>query len=348
MHLCLVPYIPSAGELKTKPTQHSVKELLAVGIQPDILLCRSDRPIPEGARKKIALFCNVRERARDPGARRRYDLRRAERLSRRRLRPRGVRAISASRPRRSPTSTRWRDIVQRIRKPEGEVTIAVVGKYTHLLDSYKSLPRRLAHGGIANNVHVKLDWLDCEIFEQPDAVQQLEGVRRHPRAGRLRRARRRGQDRGGALRARAQRAVFRHLLRHADGGDRGGAASRRPEGRGLDRVRPVRRSGGRADDGMDARQRARAAQSRRRSRRHDAARRLRGGAGEGSRVAEIYGGDAGSASATATATRSTSTTRSGSSARACAFPACRPTASCPRSSRFPTIPGSSACSSIPS
>ncbi len=174
VHLCLVPFIPSAHELKTKPTQHSVKELLSVGIQPDILLCRCDRPIPEGARKKIALFCNLREsrviQALDVDTI--YDVPNAyhaEGFDREVCRHFGLEAEE-------PDLSRWRDIVTRIRKPEGTVSIAIVGKYTHLLDSYKSLAEALAHGGIANNVHVALDWLDSEIFEQKDAVQRLEGV----------------------------------------------------------------------------------------------------------------------------------------------------------------------------
>ena len=163
VHLTLVPYIASAGELKTKPTQHSVKELLGLGIQPDILLCRCDRPIPPGARKKIALFCNLRESrvipALDvdtiyevPGA---YH---AEGFDHEVCRHFGLDAPD-------PDLDRWNDIVNRIHRPEGEVTIAIVGKYTHLPDSYKSLAEALTHGGIANNVGVKLDWLDCEIFE---------------------------------------------------------------------------------------------------------------------------------------------------------------------------------------
>ncbi len=174
-HLCLVPYIPSAHELKTKPTQHSVKELQSVGIQPDILLCRSDREIPEGARKKIALFCNLREsrviQALDVETI--YDVPNAyhaEGFDREVCRHFGLEAEA------EPDLARWRDIVTRIKKPEGEVSIAIVGKYTHLLDSYKSLAEALAHGGIANNVHVSLDWLDSEIFEDKDAVQRLEGV----------------------------------------------------------------------------------------------------------------------------------------------------------------------------
>ena len=226
VHLTLVPYIPSAGELKTKPTQHSVKELLGLGIQPDILLCRCDRPIPDGARKKIALFCNLRERARDPGARRRHDLRRADRLSRRGLRPRGVRAF---RPRRraSPISRAGTTSSRASASPRARSSIAVVGKYTHLLDSYKSLAEALTHGGIANNVRVKLDWLDSEIFEQPDAVQQLEGVHGILVPGGFGERGAEGKIEAARFARERARALFRHLLRHADGGDRGGAPSRR-------------------------------------------------------------------------------------------------------------------------
>jgi CTP synthase len=174
VHLTLVPYIPSAGELKSKPTQHSVKELLGLGIQPDILLCRCDREIPESARKKIALFCNLREERVIPAldVDTIYDVPmayHAQGLDREVCRHFGLNA-------REPDLGRWQEIVSRIRKPEGAVTIAVVGKYTHLPDSYKSLAEALAHGGIANNVGVKLNWLDSEIFETDDAVSYLEGV----------------------------------------------------------------------------------------------------------------------------------------------------------------------------
>jgi CTP synthase len=174
IHLCLVPYIPSAHELKTKPTQHSVKELLGVGIQPDILLCRCDRPIPDSARKKIALFCNLRENRVIPAldVDTIYEVPaayHAEGFDREVCAHFGIEG-------KQPDLTRWHDIVARIRRPEGEVSIAIVGKYTHLLDSYKSLSEALTHGGIANNIRVNLDWLDSEIFEQPDAVQRLEGV----------------------------------------------------------------------------------------------------------------------------------------------------------------------------
>jgi CTP synthase len=173
-HLTLVPYIPSAGELKTKPTQHSVKELLGLGIQPDILLCRCDRSIPIGARKKIALFCNLQEArvilAQDVDTI--YEVPSAyhgEGFDQQVCEHFGI-ATAA------PNLSRWEEIVSRIRRPEGEVNIAVVGKYTHLPDAYKSLAEALTHGGIANNVGVKFDWIDSEIFEQPDAVQQLETV----------------------------------------------------------------------------------------------------------------------------------------------------------------------------
>jgi CTP synthase len=175
VHLTLVPWIASAGELKTKPTQHSAKELLGLGIQPDILLCRCERPIPEGARKKIALFCNLREArvipALDvdtiyavPGA---YH---AEGFDREVCAHFGIDA-------RAPDLSRWETIVNHIRRPEGEVRIAIVGKYTHLPDSYKSLGEAMTHGGIANNVRVRLDWIEAEVFEaEAEAVRQLEGV----------------------------------------------------------------------------------------------------------------------------------------------------------------------------
>ncbi len=175
VHLTLVPYIPSAGELKTKPTQHSVKELLNVGIQPQMLLCRCDRPIPTGERRKIALFCNVRPEAVIPAldvetiyaVPLRYH---EEGMDREVLRHFELPAAGM------PDLNRWQHIVEAIRSPEGEVRIAIVGKYTNLLDSYKSLGEALVHGGIANRVRVKVDWLDSEVFEQLDTVQRLEGV----------------------------------------------------------------------------------------------------------------------------------------------------------------------------
>ncbi len=173
VHLTLVPYIPSAGELKTKPTQHSVKELLNVGIQPQMLLCRCDRPIPENERRKIALFCNVRPQAVVAA----LDVDtiyavpmsyHAEGMDREVLRHFRLPADDRL------DLSRWQDIVDAVRAPEGEVRIAIVGKYTNLLDSYKSLAEALAHGGIANRVKVHLDWVDSQVFEQDGAVHRLE------------------------------------------------------------------------------------------------------------------------------------------------------------------------------
>jgi CTP synthase len=175
IHLTLLPFIPSAGELKTKPTQHSVKELRSIGIQPDILLCRTDRPIPHGERRKLALFCNVREsaviEARDvdniyavPEAYHEAGL------------DREVLEAFGLDPMTAPDLARWHLINERIRNPEGDVTIAIVGKYTGMKDAYKSLIEALSHGGIANKVKVNLDWIESEVFENEDPAPFLEHV----------------------------------------------------------------------------------------------------------------------------------------------------------------------------
>jgi CTP synthase len=175
VHLTLLPYIPSAGELKTKPTQHSVKELRSIGIQPDILLCRTDRPVPRDERRKLGLFCNVREsaviEARDVGLI--YDVPQAYHeagLDREVLSAFGIE------PAPKPDMARWNAVSERIHNPEGEVTIAVVGKYTGLKDAYKSLIEALAHGGIANRVKVNLEWIESEVFEAEDPAPYLENV----------------------------------------------------------------------------------------------------------------------------------------------------------------------------
>src|SRR5579864_7132596 len=173
VHLTLVPYITSAGELKTKPTQHSVKELRSIGIQPDVLLCRSDKEISHDDRRKIALFCNVRSERVIPAANLEtiYDAPiryHAEGLDTQVL---NVFGITDAPP---PDLSRWRVVVERVRKPEGEVKIAVVGKYTQIKDSYKSLIEALTHGGLANNVRVEVDWIEEEVFEKSDAAAHLE------------------------------------------------------------------------------------------------------------------------------------------------------------------------------
>ena len=175
IHLTLLPFIPSAGELKTKPTQHSVKELRSIGIQPDILLCRCDRPIPPEERRKLGLFCNVREtaviEARDVDTI--YEV--PEAYHREGLDTEVLRAFGIE-PTNAPDLSRWREVTRRVRHPEGEVTIAIVGKYTGLKDAYKSLYEALVHGGVANTVKVNVDWNESEIFENEDPAPFLEHV----------------------------------------------------------------------------------------------------------------------------------------------------------------------------
>ncbi len=175
VHLTLMPYIPAAGELKTKPTQHSVKELRSIGIAPDILLVRADRPIPKEERRKLSLFCNVRESAviQALDVAHIYDVPMAyhtEGLDSEVLAAFGID------PAPKPRMERWQEVSSRIHNPEGEVTIAVVGKYTGLKDAYKSLIEALSHGGMANKVRVKLDWIESEIFEKEDPAPFLEKV----------------------------------------------------------------------------------------------------------------------------------------------------------------------------
>ncbi len=177
VHLTLLPFIKTAGEMKTKPTQHSVRELRAIGIQPDILLCRCEQPIPPEEKRKIGLFCNVREsaviQAMDSASIYNVPLDyHQEGLDREVLAAFGIETAP------EPDLTRWISIADRLARPDGEVTIAVVGKYTVLKDAYKSLIEALVHGGVANNVKVNLDWVESETFEgEPGAAAaRLEGV----------------------------------------------------------------------------------------------------------------------------------------------------------------------------
>ena len=174
LHLTLLPYIAAAGELKTKPTQHSVKELQSVGIHPDILLCRADREIPENERAKIALFCNLDQsaviQALDVDSIYRVPLSYHEEGLDREV----LRHFNLTSP--TPDLSRWQEIVKRVTEPEGKVTIGVVGKYVNLLDAYKSLAEALTHGGIANNAKVEMRWIDSEIFEEEDPELHLSGV----------------------------------------------------------------------------------------------------------------------------------------------------------------------------
>ena len=179
IHAALVPFIAAAGELKTKPTQHSVRELTSLGIQPEILLCRCDRPIPDSDRAKIEQFCNVRKEAVIPAldARSIYAVPlqyHREGLDEQVLLSFGIADAPA------PDLTSWETIVDRLDNPEGEVTIGVVGKYVGLPDAYKSLTEALVHGGIANRVKVRIAWLDAELFEGEEgaaaALEPLDAI----------------------------------------------------------------------------------------------------------------------------------------------------------------------------
>jgi CTP synthase len=175
IHLTLMPWIPAAGELKTKPTQHSVKELRSLGIAPDILLVRADRAIPADERRKLSLFCNVRESAviQALDVANIYDVPLA--YHREGLDGEVLAAFGIE-PAPKPRMDRWSQVAERIHNPEGEVTIAIVGKYTGLKDAYKSLTEALTHGGIANRVRVNLEWIESEIFESEDPAPFLEKV----------------------------------------------------------------------------------------------------------------------------------------------------------------------------
>ncbi|WP_226779196.1 CTP synthase [Oceaniglobus trochenteri] len=174
MHLTLLPWIAASGELKTKPTQHSVKELRSIGIAPDILVCRSEKLIPQKEREKLALFCNVRPDSVIAA----YDLKsiyEAPLAYHREGLDQAVLDAFGISPAPRPNLTRWEDVYDRIYNPEGEVRIAIVGKYTQLEDAYKSIAEALTHGGMANRVKVRIEWVDAELFERGDAAASLEG-----------------------------------------------------------------------------------------------------------------------------------------------------------------------------
>ena len=173
MHLTLLPYIAASGELKTKPTQHSVKELRSIGIAPDILVCRSDQPIPENEREKIALFCNVRKEdvIAAPDLKSIYE---APLAYHREGLDQAVLDAFSIRPAPKPNTARWPDVQDRLENAEGEVKVAIVGKYTQLEDAYKSIAEALTHGGMANRTRVRAEWIDAEIFEREDPAPHLE------------------------------------------------------------------------------------------------------------------------------------------------------------------------------
>ncbi|MAL24440.1 MAG: CTP synthetase [Croceicoccus sp.] len=174
IHVTLVPYIRAAGELKTKPTQHSVRELTSLGVQPDLLLCRCEHPLPDSERRKIAQFCNVRTEAVIPALDASSIYAVPLQYHAEGLDAEVLRHFRMDAP--APELSTWHDIVDRFEHPEGEVTIGVVGKYVGLPDAYKSLNEALVHGGMANRIKVNVKWIDAELFEQDedDIVSQLE------------------------------------------------------------------------------------------------------------------------------------------------------------------------------
>lgn len=174
MHLTLMPYLAASGELKTKPTQHSVKELRSIGIAPDVLVCRSEHPIPEREREKIGLFCNVRKEAVIAA----YDLKsiyEAPLAYHEQGLDQAVLDAFGISPAPAPNLSVWEDVADRVNNPEGEVKVAIVGKYTQLEDAYKSIKEALTHGGMANRVKVNVEWVDAETFDSEDAAPHLEG-----------------------------------------------------------------------------------------------------------------------------------------------------------------------------
>ena len=271
VHLTLVPFIPSAGELKTKPTQHSVQKMREIGISPDVLLCRADRPIPEEERAKISLFSNVAIDAVISA----WDVSSIYKIPSM-LHKQGLDEIVCfklgiiAKP---ADLSSWDKLVYALEHPEHEVTIGMVGKYVELSDSYKSLVEALMHAGINTRTNVKIEYLDSEQIENDSAGFARQG-RCGAGAGWLRQARHRGQDRSDPSRAREQPSVSRHLSWHAVGDDRICAQCMRTRRCEFDRVRSRHTAPrGRADYRMDRSHRPhRAARCAIGSRRHDAAR----------------------------------------------------------------------------
>ena len=172
VHCTLIPYLAAAGELKTKPTQHSVAELRGIGIQPHVLVCRSEHPLPDSDRAKIALFCNVPKEAVIPALDASSIYAVPMQYHAAGLDDQVLAAFGLEVP--APDLSRWTEIMARLSQPEGEVTVGIVGKYTGLKDAYKSLTEALVHGGIANKVAVNLKWIDADAFERADVAAELE------------------------------------------------------------------------------------------------------------------------------------------------------------------------------
>ena len=174
MHLTLLPFIKASGELKTKPTQHSVKELRSIGIAPDILVCRSEGPIPVKEREKLALFCNVRPES-VIAAQDLKSIYEAPLAYHKEGLDQAVLDAFNIAPAPKPDLDVWEDVADRVYNPEGEVNVAIVGKYTQLEDAYKSIAEALTHGGLANRVKVNVEWVDAETYDKKDPAPELQG-----------------------------------------------------------------------------------------------------------------------------------------------------------------------------
>ncbi len=242
IHLTLVPFIASAGELKTKPTQHSVRDLRSIGIQPDVLLCRTDRPLERELKRKIALFCDVDEEAvitaRDVSSIYEVPLN---------LAGEGLDSILLRRLSLPATAARmeaWQDLVERIQNPTDEITVHFVGKYVEYEDSYKSINEALYHGGFKHRVKVNLNYIEAEALEQRGWSAAARKCVRHPGRAWVRRPRQPRHDGGGRVRPDTKDSLSRHLLRIPVGRRRIRAKRGRPRRRGLDRGRRKRAAQG--------------------------------------------------------------------------------------------------------
>ncbi len=236
VHVTLVPWISAAQELKTKPTQHSVKEMLSIGIQPDILLCRTDRFLSREIKSKIALFCNLEEQAvitaKDVESIYEVPLTFARE---------GVDALALRYLRietKEPDLSRWEEIVRRSYNPQDEVSVGIVGKYVEYEDSYKSLKEALVHGALAHNLKLRVTWIEAEGLETEGFESQLAGFDGILVPGRIRQARHRGYAECDSLRAREQGPLLRHLSRNADCMHRVRAQRLPAQRRQLQRIRP--------------------------------------------------------------------------------------------------------------
>ncbi len=234
-HVTLVPFIRTAAEVKTKPTQHSVKELTSLGIQPDILLCRCDKPLDKKVKGKIAHFCNVEEESviSAPDADPIYEvplIYHEEGLDQRVCEKLNIWTGQ-------PNLSKWKRIVKTAQNPKITLNVAIVGKYVHTVDSYKSVHEAIAHGAIANEAKVITDYVDSEELEKGSVRRTPREGRCDHRDGRLRRARHAREDQRDSLCARERRADFRHLLWPPYDGHRGGAQSARIAESQLDRDR---------------------------------------------------------------------------------------------------------------